>query len=235
MQRHDCAAVEWKFDSGSEQTRTFAGYGAVTGNVDAYGDVIRAGAFARYLSEVKSGTTPWPLMLSQHGGMGLSADDMTPIGVWTHLSEDGHGLKVEGKLADTPRGEEMYRLMRMEPRPAIDGMSIGYIPKAWTPRSKPEEPKRLLTDVELVEISIVSRPANRLARIEAVKSIEEIATLAQAEDWLREQGLSKRQAVAFIAQIKRVGAGDPLDTRGGPGDPVAEIVAALMRRGAALA
>lgn len=235
MLRRDCEQIEWKFDAGSTASRTFEGYGAVTGNVDAYGDVIKAGAFGRYLADVKSGATPWPMMLSQHGGMGLSADDLTPIGVWTHLSEDGHGLRVQGKLADTPRGEEMYRLMRMEPRPAIDGMSIGYIAKSWTPRSKPEEPKRLLTDVELVEISVVSRPANRLARVDAVKSIEEISTLKEAEEFLREAGLSKSQAVAFIAQIKRVGPGDPVGAQGGPGDPVAEIVAALKRRGTALA
>jgi hypothetical protein len=139
-------------------------------------------------------------------------------------------LRVQGTLADTPRGEEIYRLMKMSPRPALDGMSIGYVTKAWTPRTKPEEPRRLLTDVELIEISVVSRPANRLARIDSVKSIEDIASLKQAEEFLREAGLTKSQAVAFIAQIKRVGPGDPVDARGGPGDPVAEIVDALKRR-----
>jgi phage head maturation protease len=48
-------------------------------------------------------------MLLQHGGMGITADDMTPVGIWTSLSEDGHGLKVEGKLADTQRGRERTR------------------------------------------------------------------------------------------------------------------------------
>jgi len=228
MHRLD-SGVEWKFDP-SAQSRAFEGYGAVSGNVDAYGDVIKSGAFGRYLAEVKSGVTPWPMMLSQHGGMGLSAEDMTPIGVWTHLAEDGHGLRVQGTLADTPRGEEIYRLMKMSPRPALDGMSIGYMAKSWTPRTKPEEPRRLLTDVELIEISVVSRPANRLARIDSVKSIEDIASLRQAEDFLREAGLTKSQAVAFIAQIKRVGPGDPVGAGGGPGDPVAELVGALKRR-----
>jgi hypothetical protein len=31
--------------------------------------------------------------------------------------------------------------MKMKPRPAINGMSIGYIPKEWEMRSKPEDPK----------------------------------------------------------------------------------------------
>lgn len=233
-QRFDCAAIEWKFDPGSAETMTFAGYGAVYGNVDSYGDVIAPGAAARYLSDVQAGRTPWPLMLSQHGGMGLTADDMTPIGVWTRLAEDGRGLRVEGKLADTPRGREVYELLKMQPRPALDGMSIGYVAKSWTPRTKPEEPKRLLTDIELIEISVVSRPANRLARVDGVKSIDELASLRDCEDFLRAAGFSKAQAVALIAQIKRAGPGDPVGATGGPGDPVAELVAALKRREPAL-
>lgn len=233
-QRVDVSAIEWKFDAGSPQTMAFEGYGAVYGNVDSYGDVIQSGAAARYLSDVHAGRTPWPLMLSQHGGMGLTAEDMTPVGVWTRLSEDGRGLRVEGRLADTPRGREIYSLMKMEPRPALDGMSIGYVAKSWTPRTKPEEPKRLLTDIELIEISVVSRPANRLARIDGVKSIEQLSTLNDCEDYLRSVGMSKTQAVAFIAQIKRVRPGNPEDANGGPGNPVAELVAALKRREPAL-
>lgn len=230
----DCQAIEWKFDGAAANAMTFEGYGAVYGNVDAYGDVIAPGAAARFLADVQAKRAQWPLMLSQHGGMGFTADDMTPIGVWTDLAEDGKGLRVQGRLADTPRGREVYELLRMQPRPALDGMSIGYVAKAWTPRTKPEEPKRLLTDIELIEISVVSRPANRLARVESVKAIEGIATLRQAEEFLREAGMSKSQAVAFIAQIKRVGLGDPVDANGGPGDPVAELVAALKRREPAL-
>jgi HK97 family phage prohead protease len=233
-QRVDVGAIEWKFDAAEPQSMSFTGYGAVYGNVDSYGDVIQSGAAARYLSDVHAGRTPWPLMLSQHGGMGLTAEDMTPVGVWTRLSEDGRGLRVEGRLADTPRGREIYSLMKMEPRPALDGMSIGYVAKTWTPRTKPEEPKRLLTDIELLEISVVSRPANRLARIDGVKSIEQLMTLRDCEDYLRAAGMSKAQAVAFIAQIKRVGPGEPVGASGGPGEPVAELVAALKRREPAL-
>ena len=68
-------------------------------------------------------------MLMQHGGMGVGADDMTPIGVGTELAEDSVGLRVAGKLADTPRGREAYALLKMEPRPAITGLSIGYVTK----------------------------------------------------------------------------------------------------------
>lgn len=228
MHSLDCSNVEWKFDAGQPETMSFEGYGAATGNVDAYGDVIAPGAFARYLADVKAGRTPWPLMLSQHGGAGLTADDMTPIGVWTHLSEDGQGLRVQGKLADTPRGREVYQLLTMEPRPALDGMSIGYIAKSWTPRSKPEEPKRLLTDVELVEISVVSRPANRLARIDGVKHIDQIETIRDCEEFLRTLGLSKNLSATLISKIKSA----QRDARGEDeaGDPLVAELSAIIRR-----
>lgn len=196
--------MELKFDGSQEDVMSFSGYGAVFGNVDAYGDVIEPGAFASYLSEAKAGKQPWPAMLSQHGGWGLAADDMTPVGVWTELSEDGTGLKASGTLADTPRGKELYTLMKMAPRPAIDGLSIGYIPKEWEPRSKPEDPRRRLKRIDLVEISPVTFPANRMARVSSVKSIEDLETLKEVEAYLRdEMGFSWREAKALIARIKQ--------------------------------
>lgn len=205
-----CNLHEVKFDPGEgAQNMSFTGYGAVFGNVDAHGDVIEPGAFSKFLSDVKSGNQPWPAMLSQHGGWQMSAEDMTPIGVWTDFSEDGHGLKVSGQLADTPRGREMHALMKMSPRPAIDGMSIGYIAKEWEPRSRPEDPKRRLKRIDLIEVSLVTRPANGKARVEAVKSIDAIETLADAERYLRESGgLSKSAAVAFVSRIKSLSRSD---------------------------
>ena len=202
---------ELKFAAGDgPAAMTFSGYGAVFGNVDSYGDVIEPGAFSQYLADVKAGRTPWPAMLAQHGGWGMGADDLTPIGVWTDLAEDGTGLKVEGRLADTPRGRELHSLMKMEPRPAIDGLSIGYIAKEWEPRSKPEDPRRRLKRIELVEISPVTFPANGKARVKDVKSIDELSTLADAERHLREAcGLSRSEAVALVSRIKRLSQGEP--------------------------
>ena len=232
MERMSCHLGELKFSGGDSMS--FEGYGAVFGNVDAYGDVIEPGAFANYLAGVKNGANQWPAMLLQHGGYGMTAEDMTPIGVWTQLAEDGKGLLVAGKLANTPRGQEIYALMKMEPRPAIDGLSIGYIPKEFEMRSKPEDPRRRLKRIDLVEISPVTFPANGKARVADVKSIEDLSSMREIEEYLSTQGLSKTQAVALIARIKGIGPGDPGGVKGGPGDPVAELMASLRRRQSAL-
>ena len=198
--RHlNCGLVELKFaapDAPAADAMSFEGYGAVFGNVDSYGDVIEPGAFAAFLSDMKSGKQDWPTMLLQHGGYGMTSEDMTPIGVWTDLAEDGHGLKVAGKLAATPRGQEIYALMKMQPRPAIDGLSIGYIAKEWEPRSKPDDPRRRLKRIDLVEISPVTFPANGKARVGQVKSGLSIRT---AENALRDAGYSRTEAKAIVA------------------------------------
>ena len=229
MQNLTCNLRELKFaaDEGA-QAMSFTGYGAVFGNVDSYGDVIEAGAFSKFLADVKSGNQPWPAMLSQHGGWQMSAEDITPIGVWTDFAEDGHGLKVTGQLADTPRGLEMYKLMKMSPRPAIDGMSIGYIAKEWEPRSKPEDPKRKLKRIDLIEVSMVTRPANGKARVESVKNdwterdFERLLT--------RDAGLSRSEAMVVINQ----GFKSLIAMRDAGSAELAELYEAVKRREAAI-
>lgn len=192
-----CNLVELKFAAGDGADElSFDGYGAVFGNVDSYGDIIEPGAFSAFLSDVQSGKQNWPAMLLQHGGYGMTAEDMTPIGVWTSLAEDGKGLKVSGKLADTPRGREVYALMKMTPRPAIDGLSIGYIAKEWEPRSKPDDPRRRLKRIDVVEISPVTFPANGKARVDQVKSG---LSIRDAEKALRDAGFSRNEAKAIVA------------------------------------
>jgi HK97 family phage prohead protease len=190
---------------------TFEGYGAVFGNVDSYGDVIEPGAFAETLAASrKSGR--WPVMLAQHGGMGFTADDMMPIGVWTDMAEDGKGLWVQGKLADTARGREAYSLLKMTPRPALDGLSIGYRAKKWTAGTKPTEPRRKLEAIDLFEISLVTMPANPKARIASVKSFDPRALEAELRNELNLSGSAAVKAVAILKKHLREGGGAPEDS-----------------------
>lgn len=207
--------------TGNDDAMTFAGYGSVFGNVDSYGDVVAPGAFSKTLAEARS-TNQWPAMLLQHGGFMGGAEDMTPVGIWTTMHEDNTGLYVEGKLADTQRGREAYALLKMEPRPAITGLSIGYRPLEWTSRSKPEEPRRTLKSVDLLEVSLVTFPANGKARVSAVKA-NGINTIREFERFLREEAGFSRARAEHIAKHGFKAA----DHRDDGGE--AEIVAALRR------
>lgn len=211
--------LEVKLDAGGSETMTFSGYGARFGNVDAVGDVIAPGAFAKTLRESKSSGI-WPSMLMQHGGF-LGGGDSVPIGVWTKMEEDDKGLYVEGKLADTPRGKEAYALLKMDPRPAISGMSIGYRATEWTMRSKPEDPRRTLKAVDLHEVSLVTFPANSKARVESVKSENGIETIRQFEEFLRDVGGFSHAAAKAIAAGGFKSASDPRD------EDESDVIAAL--------
>lgn len=201
MDRFYCGLLEIKAsgEPSAATGMTFSGYGAVFGNVDAYGDVIAPGAFAKSIAHFKSNPEKWPAMLAQHGGWRMTAQDMTPVGVWTEMREDDHGLYVEGKLADTPRGRELYTLMKMEPRPAINGLSIGYIPTDFTDSMDDGEPVRTLTGIDLIELSLVTFPANGEARVSHVKD-GGAPSIRDAEQALREAGFSRSQAKALLAQ-----------------------------------
>ena len=71
-----------------------------------------------------------------------------------------------GRLEE--RGE--YSLMKMEPRPALDGLSIGYLPKLFTMHRKTDQALRTLRSVRLIEVSLVSSPSNKLATVQHVKT-----------------------------------------------------------------
>lgn len=189
--------IKFAADDGAE-ARSFTGYGAVFNNVDSYGDVIDPGAFKKTLDDAqKSGA--FPAMLLQHGGLGFNAEDMTPIGIWTSMEEDEKGLKVAGKLADTQRGQEVYSLLKMTPRPALNGLSIGYRARKFTMGTKAGEPRRRLHELDLVEVSLVTMPANPKARVGSVKSGEGLG-IRDAEKALREAGFSANEAKAIVAK-----------------------------------
>lgn len=159
---------EFKF-AGGDARGAFEGYGAVFGNVDAAGDVIQRGAFAATLARHKAAGT-MPKMLLNHGSMGgLAGGPMAdlPIGKWTSMSEDSHGLQVKGRLInlDTERGKTVYGAMR---EGELDGLSIGYRARSSEP-GKPGGPRRILKEVDLLEVSPVTFPANSLARVSSVK------------------------------------------------------------------
>jgi HK97 family phage prohead protease len=183
LERTSQHGLEVKF--ASDKSGVFSGYGAIFGNVDSYGDVIEKGAFKETLRAWED-KGKYPPMLLQHGGgmFGGTADDLLPIGKWTSMEENSKGLKVEGELfaLNTERGQYIYEGLKAG---ALDGMSIGYRTIKFRNGTKQGEPRRFLEQLDLMELSVVTFPANDKARVGAVKSI---STIREFEDFLRDAG-----------------------------------------------
>lgn len=130
------------------------GYASFFGEVDRGGDVVTKGAYAKSLAEIAKGGGQVK-MLWQH-------DPAQPIGVWDEVREDNRGLFVKGRiLTDIAKGREAARLIEAG---AIDGLSIGY---RTVRAAKNDKGQRLLKELELWEVSLVTFPMLPSARVGA--------------------------------------------------------------------
>lgn len=118
----------------------FAGYAALFDRPDRGGDVIRAGAFAGASNAVP--------LLREHQG--------APVGVIERLASDARGLRVIGRI-DEPATVAAVR------SGALAGLSFGY--RALAAR---QGRWRELSRVALIEVSLVARPMQPLARVHAL-------------------------------------------------------------------
>lgn len=150
------SAAEVRF-AVDQDAGTFVGYASIFGEADSFGDTIKPGAFRKSLAEHKRQSGA-PAFLWNH-----NPDE--PIGTWTDIAEDARGLKVSGRLVtETTRGREAHLLLKAG---AVNGLSIGFRTRAA--QAGPNG-GRVLTDIELVEISLVSLPAASKARVHSVRS-----------------------------------------------------------------
>lgn len=135
----------------------FSGYASVFGKIDYQNEVVAPGAFLRTLGKWQV-EGRMPAMLWMH-------DPTQPIGLWLSLHEDKNGLAVQGNLAlRTQKGMEAYELLKMG---ALTGLSIGY--RVVSSKLDAKRKARILTDLDLFEISLVTFPANEAARVSEVK------------------------------------------------------------------
>lgn len=171
--------------------RRIEGLGAVFGNRDLGGDIIVPGAFTKTLKNPPNTIRP---MLWQHNPDRVA-------GRWDSLAESDDGLVVKGTLADTDLGNELYTLVKMG---AVGAMSIGYQTVDY---SYDKKGNRLLKELALHEVSLVSMPMNPLAQIQFVKSRmsangEYVPTTREFESALRDAGCSKSVARRLVAMCR---------------------------------
>lgn len=163
-------------DENALQTDCFEGY-ASTWDLDETGDMIEKGAFALSLAEYQeTGTICW-----QHFWD-------TPIGKPLDVHEDDTGLFVRAKISQTEQGKDALILLRDG---VVTKMSIGFVIEGYRILSDEEgeallgveeyaealrtipwwrDGIRVITQIKLYEISLVTIPANMNANVTGVKN-----------------------------------------------------------------
>ena len=126
----------------------FAGYAAIFDRPDRGGDVVRAGAFQRTLRR-GAGAVP---LLWQH-------DVRRPVGRIEYLKEDKRGLRVIARLSESRAGRAAAALLKDG---SLAGLSFGFLVR----KARGSGPREL-TDVDLVEVSLVTVPMQPKARVHA--------------------------------------------------------------------
>lgn len=118
------------------------GYASLWGMADLNGDVVAKGAFVNSVARTGAGGVR---MLHQHEGR-------APVGVWDEVLEDERGLFVRGRIMDWSPEARFARALAKAG--ALDGLSIGF----RTARARREGRLRVLSGVELWEVSLVTFP-----------------------------------------------------------------------------
>jgi HK97 family phage prohead protease len=131
----------------------FAGYAAVFGKRDSGGDVIVPGAFAETLAARRQAGVRLPLLWQHCGHQRIGWVDVA--------EEDRHGLRVIASVS-ADAGPAAQALAKG----AVNGLSFGYRVRDAAPQGGGRE----LRALDLIEVSLVTRPMQPLARVHYVDS-----------------------------------------------------------------
>lgn len=188
MQHMNVAFEVKQVESADPDFFVFEGLASTFGNIDSYNDVIAPGAFIESLSKHT------PVILWQH-------DMWAPIGVPIEIRETSEGLFLKGKL---PRSDTLVkgRVIPQIEVGSITSMSIGF--RRVKSDFNEETGIRTLIKVSLIEVSLVTFPANDKAVIsdfkgdteDQVYTKEQIEALDPKErkDLLVDAGFTKEAA-----------------------------------------
>jgi HK97 family phage prohead protease len=134
----------------------FEGYASLFNVRDGAGDMVAPGAFAASLR--RRGPAQVRL-LYQHFAH-------APIGVWDEIAEDRRGLYVRGRLCcDVEQARDVRALLA---EGALNGLSIGFRTVRAARQNTGTSSGRLLQQVELWEISVVTFPLLAGSQVTAI-------------------------------------------------------------------
>ncbi len=147
--------------------KTISGYASVFNITDEHNDMIIPGAFTASLNANRKLVFLWQHMVDK------------PIGVVEHIQEDQHGLYIQAKiLTDVRCGQEAVSLIEAK---AIYGLSIGFNPTSYW---MSDAGIRIIEEVDLWEVSLVTFPANRSSVVTELKCHDIL--LSQIDKYLDE-------------------------------------------------
>jgi HK97 family phage prohead protease len=187
--------VPFKFTKNLSETEDdeffyFEGYASTYDNVDLGLDKVIKGSFETTLKSKKPSNIK---LFYQH-------DAKMPLGVFEELRDDVIGLYTRAKMPkENSQVKDVMSLMKCG---AIDSMSIGYVPVKY---EYDDKGVRLLKEIDLFEISLVTMPMNPKAVITGMKSffdidqVQDIKTKREFEKCLRESGIFSNQAAIKLA------------------------------------
>lgn len=127
---------------------TICGYGNVFCAKDYHGDVITRGAFKNTLARHREKKT-MPAMLFEHRNR--------VCGKWIAAEEDNYGLRLEGVIDNTAKNADIVNMVM---KGETNGLSIGF----YLLKSHHLNGVRYIKEAELIECSLVKRPANAHSR-----------------------------------------------------------------------
>lgn len=161
---------------------TFEGYASTFGNIDLGDDIIVRGAFSKTLKKNAEVPVLWQHQMSE------------PVGKSIRLNEDDKGLYIKAIL---PKSDTLVsgRIIPQMKVGSIREMSIGF----FTRESDMEKGVRLLKEIELFEVSLVTKAMNPQALVSGFKSVESLKDIEQS---LKELGLSNTEAKTLISKVK---------------------------------
>lgn len=140
-----------------------------TSNIDRFEEIIEPSAFEPWLETFMSN----PVFLAGHQHVGFDAAEPTVIGHWQELRRTDEGVVGTAKFAETPLAERYWTLYRDG---HLKAFSVGGLVHEWEMREFELEPGvnkklRVITNMELIEISAVAVPANRQALVRAASAL----------------------------------------------------------------
>jgi len=168
---------------------TFSGM-ASTDDVDRDNDIVLPTAFGKSINE------PKPILFNH--------DSSQPVGKTTSMSVLDNGLYIEARM---PKNDQFVK-SRMIPQMkggSLNKMSIGFLPN-FKDIDYREDGVTVFKDVELLEISLVTIPANNNANITTMKKlsiedVNEIKSKREFENVLRESNVFSKSACVYLSSL----------------------------------